>query len=174
MLRASLLALGGLFGGALVLGPIGQDSREVRTERVVLVDSHGQEVGFIGSRPDGRFGLSLGPVAGGDAIFLGLSGGRDAVVSLTGWGVETRTAPLLELLNRAGAPAPAQMPPVIPPAVDKPPAPASQAATDVLVYVTKSGEKYHRASCRYAKTASAISLAEAKRRYSPCSVCSPP
>jgi len=44
-----------------------------------------------------------------------------------------------------------------------------------IVYVTKTGAKYHRASCRYLRRSSIpMSLENAKRRYSPCSVCNPP
>lgn len=44
-----------------------------------------------------------------------------------------------------------------------------------IVYVTKTGAKYHRAGCRYLRKSSIpISLEDAKRRYSPCSVCNPP
>jgi hypothetical protein len=44
------------------------------------------------------------------------------------------------------------------------------------VYITKTGEKYHRGTCRYlSQSKIAISLANAKARgYTPCSVCKPP
>lgn len=43
------------------------------------------------------------------------------------------------------------------------------------VYVTRTGAKYHRSGCRYlSKSKIPISLEDAKRRYSPCSVCNPP
>ena len=44
------------------------------------------------------------------------------------------------------------------------------------VYITKTGEKYHRGSCQYlSQSKIAISLANAKARgYTPCSVCKPP
>ena len=44
------------------------------------------------------------------------------------------------------------------------------------VYVTKSGDKYHTASCRFVKSGkTAMKLADAvKGGYSPCSVCKPP
>jgi micrococcal nuclease len=46
---------------------------------------------------------------------------------------------------------------------------------DVTVYVTKSGAKYHTASCRYAKTASPMSLKDAVARgLTPCAICKPP
>jgi len=46
----------------------------------------------------------------------------------------------------------------------------------VVVYVTASGTKYHRAECRFlAKSRIPLPLAEAKARgYTPCSVCKPP
>jgi endonuclease YncB( thermonuclease family) len=47
--------------------------------------------------------------------------------------------------------------------------------TSETVYRTKTGEKYHRAGCRYlSKSSFPIPLDDARQRYSPCSVCSPP
>jgi len=44
-----------------------------------------------------------------------------------------------------------------------------------MVYVTKTGSKYHLSGCRYLRRSSIpMSLENAKRRYSPCSVCNPP
>jgi micrococcal nuclease len=40
------------------------------------------------------------------------------------------------------------------------------------VYVTKSGTKYHRESCRWGNIA--MPLSEARERYSPCARCAPP
>jgi len=46
---------------------------------------------------------------------------------------------------------------------------------DVIVYVTKTGSKYHRAGCKYLKKSQIpMKLSEAKKRYSPCSACNPP
>lgn len=45
----------------------------------------------------------------------------------------------------------------------------------ITVYVTRTGEKYHRNGCRYLRRSKiAISLENAKFAYSPCSVCNPP
>jgi tetratricopeptide (TPR) repeat protein len=45
----------------------------------------------------------------------------------------------------------------------------------LTVYITKTGEKYHRDGCRYlSKSKIPISLSSAKNSYSPCSVCNPP
>jgi hypothetical protein len=48
--------------------------------------------------------------------------------------------------------------------------------SSTTVYITKTGEKYHRSGCRYLSASKiAISLADAKARgYTPCSVCDPP
>ncbi|WP_218932806.1 thermonuclease family protein [Roseimaritima multifibrata] len=47
--------------------------------------------------------------------------------------------------------------------------------TDIQVYVTDSGTKYHSSGCRYlAKSKHQIPLSRAKSAYSPCSKCSPP
>jgi hypothetical protein len=46
---------------------------------------------------------------------------------------------------------------------------------EIIVYVTKTGSKYHRANCRYlGKSKIPITLKEAKKKYGPCSVCKPP
>ncbi|MBW3599984.1 MAG: hypothetical protein KY475_22265 [Planctomycetes bacterium] len=45
----------------------------------------------------------------------------------------------------------------------------------MTVYVTRTGEKYHRGGCRYlSKSKIPISLNRARASYSPCSVCDPP
>jgi micrococcal nuclease len=44
-----------------------------------------------------------------------------------------------------------------------------------MVYVTRTGEKYHRAGCRFlARSQIPMPLAEASARYGACSVCTPP
>jgi hypothetical protein len=47
--------------------------------------------------------------------------------------------------------------------------------TTIIVYITASGDKYHLAGCRYlSKSKIPISLADACKKYAPCSVCKPP
>lgn len=47
-------------------------------------------------------------------------------------------------------------------------------ATAQTVYVTKTGAKYHRELCQYLKLSKIpMKLAEAKKHYTACSVCSP-
>jgi micrococcal nuclease len=54
------------------------------------------------------------------------------------------------------------------------PAPSKPSA-DEVVYVTKTGTRYHLAGCRaLAKSATALRLAEVGTRYQPCGVCHPP
>jgi hypothetical protein len=54
------------------------------------------------------------------------------------------------------------------------PAP-SKPGPDELVYVTRTGSRYHRAGCRFlAKGAIAVRMAEVGTRYQPCRVCHPP
>jgi endonuclease YncB( thermonuclease family) len=61
---------------------------------------------------------------------------------------------------------------VVTPAGDNPKEPGND---DVIVYVTKSGTKYHSLGCRFlSKSAIPMKLKEAKAKYSPCSVCKPP
>ena len=55
------------------------------------------------------------------------------------------------------------------------PSPPPKEEPSITVYVTKTGSKYHRKSCRYLrKSCYAIDLEDAKASYSPCSVCQPP
>jgi hypothetical protein len=52
--------------------------------------------------------------------------------------------------------------------------PKQTAATET-VYITRTGEKYHRAGCRsLAKSAIPMALSEAAQRYGACKVCQPP
>jgi endonuclease YncB( thermonuclease family) len=61
------------------------------------------------------------------------------------------------------------------PAVAKPEVPESTSdKKEETVYVTKTGAKYHRAGCRHLQSSIPMSLSEAAKRYSPCSVCNPP
>jgi len=52
----------------------------------------------------------------------------------------------------------------------------SEESKDVVVYVTRTGEKYHCKGCAHLRKSSIpLSLAEAKRKgYTPCSHCKPP
>jgi hypothetical protein len=57
------------------------------------------------------------------------------------------------------------------------PAPQQQPQTkEQTVYITKTGKKYHRATCRYlSRSKIATSLKDARANgYSACSVCRPP
>jgi len=49
-------------------------------------------------------------------------------------------------------------------------------AKEIIVYITKTGSKYHRAGCKYLKKSCIpISLEDVKAMgYTPCSVCNPP
>ena len=46
-----------------------------------------------------------------------------------------------------------------------------QSESDVIVHVTRTGNKYHRAGCRYLRSDIPMPLSNAKGLYSPCSVC---
>ena len=50
------------------------------------------------------------------------------------------------------------------------------AADDTVVYITKTGKKYHRSSCRYlSKSKIKTTLKKARAQgYTPCKVCKPP
>lgn len=49
------------------------------------------------------------------------------------------------------------------------------AVPDNAVYVTQSGNRYHRENCMYVegRSCSALTLEEAKKEYEPCKVCNP-
>ena len=50
-----------------------------------------------------------------------------------------------------------------------------QAPKSVTVYVTRTGQKYHRDGCRYLRQSRiAMALSEAAKRFDPCKVCKPP
>lgn len=51
---------------------------------------------------------------------------------------------------------------------------ASSSSSDITVYVTSSGSKYHRDGCRHLKSKIPMSLDKAKASYEPCKVCNPP
>jgi micrococcal nuclease len=54
------------------------------------------------------------------------------------------------------------------------PAPSRPSAVEV-VYVTRTGTKYHRAGCRaLSKSATAIRLGKVATKYQPCAMCDPP
>lgn len=52
---------------------------------------------------------------------------------------------------------------------------AKQDPQTITVYVTLTGAKYHRDGCRYlSRSKIPMSLKEAVKKYTPCSVCKPP
>jgi hypothetical protein len=55
-------------------------------------------------------------------------------------------------------------------------APANVDPQTITVYITRTGEKYHRAGCQHLRRSSIpITLTDAiKRGYAPCKVCRPP
>ena len=70
---------------------------------------------------------------------------------------------LLAICLATLAVAQANMPPV-----------AEPAANDPIVYVTKTGKKYHENHCRYLDHSKrALSLSAATKKYTPCKVCRP-
>lgn len=65
--------------------------------------------------------------------------------------------------------------PRAPPVVEQPRKSTPDDSSDVTVYVTRTGKKYHRGSCNYLrKSKTPMKLSEAKARYGPCSRCRPP
>jgi endonuclease YncB( thermonuclease family) len=61
------------------------------------------------------------------------------------------------------------------PKVEEKEATSAKEKQEAAVYITKTGKKYHRASCSsLSHNKVAIPLEKAKARYAPCSVCKPP
>ena len=54
-------------------------------------------------------------------------------------------------------------------------APPQPKPEDQIVYVTKTGAKYHTGTCRYlSKSKISMKLGDAVKKFTPCSVCKPP
>ena len=65
--------------------------------------------------------------------------------------------------------------PIATPKIDTPKIEKQLDTESVMVYVTRTGTKYHRGSCSYlSKSKIPMKLSEAKKRYGPCSRCNPP
>lgn len=81
--------------------------------------------------------------------------------------VEQQSQPAVEQQSQPVEPQPAA--PVLK-------SPASTKTSDVTVYITETGEKYHVGSCRYLSHSKIpIGLSDAQSQgYAPCKVCSPP
>ena len=59
------------------------------------------------------------------------------------------------------------------PRADEPP--ADTQAQSITVYVTETGTKYHAEDCRYLNNSKIpLDIEDARRSYTPCSVCKPP
>ena len=52
--------------------------------------------------------------------------------------------------------------------------PSNTGQIEAIVYVTRTGKKYHLDGCRYLKSRRSIKLADARRLYQACRVCKPP
>jgi len=53
--------------------------------------------------------------------------------------------------------------------------PDSEPKKEIIVYVTRTGTRYHRAGCgSLSKTKIAIPLEKARKNYLPCNACHPP
>jgi len=80
---------------------------------------------------------------------------------------------LKEAIERGYTPCSVCGPPVL--KIEKP-QPVADKSAEITVYITRTGAKYHRASCGYLRRSSIpISLKEAcDRGYAPCSRCNPP
>jgi endonuclease YncB( thermonuclease family) len=114
-----------------------------------------------------------GQVYSGDAfkdINLFLAYQRTAREAKRGLWDPGRTAPAPQPTDKSVVPVPI---PVSAPAAN-PCEAAKPVPEKVIVYVTNSGSKYHRAGCTCLKSSIPMDLSEAKARYSPCSRCNPP
>lgn len=51
---------------------------------------------------------------------------------------------------------------------------SSSKAEQTIVYITKTGTKYHKGNCYCLKSKIKKTLSEVKDKYEPCSICNPP
>ena len=83
------------------------------------------------------------------------------------WGGQNPVAPWEWRRQKKGGNKPAAKP--------KPPTKPLPAARPGVVYIAKTGEKYHTAGCQHLKKSRiAIALVKARRSHTPCSKCFPP
>lgn len=91
-----------------------------------------------------------------------------------GWDIDSGA------IDIAGVPTPAKVSPapMLTPSPTQTPVPTlmPEPPVTVAVYVTKTGEKYHQAGCRYlSRSQISIALTDAKSQgYTPCAACAPP
>lgn len=152
----------------------------VIAERPGAVDRYGRALAHIYRAPDGLW-VNLELVRQGYAKVYSGEAFQDIDLFLTyqkraretGKGLWDQAGQVERDRTRQPAAAPARTPSIPPPA---PPAENVKPATQkVTVYVTRTGSKYHRGSCSYLRQSRIpMDLEEAKRRYGPCSRCSPP
>lgn len=122
-------------------------------------------------RVDWRFGLSVLFLVTSITLFFGGDYIKSALVSsdtvnqasAASLGADTTTAPI------ATAPASTAAPPATRAE------PQRRDDESVTVYITDTGERYHRGSCHHLRRSKhPVSLASAKRQgYTPCKVCRP-
>lgn len=80
------------------------------------------------------------------------------------WNAETKTVEIKHTINQE--PTSKLLPTTTPQTTEK---------KEIIVYITKTGAKYHSSGCRYlSQSRIPINLQSAKNLYSPCSVCNPP
>ena len=84
--------------------------------------------------------------------------------------------PSSKLLSTPSPPIQVSPKPTSTPILTPTPTPTPTPQQEIIVYITKTGEKYHRGTCRYlSQSKISINLKDAIRRgYTPCSVCKPP
>lgn len=63
--------------------------------------------------------------------------------------------------------------PTVPSITEQPTTPPAD-NSDITVYVTRTGTKYHRSTCGYLKSSIPMKLSDAKKSHQPCSRCKPP
>lgn len=87
--------------------------------------------------------------------------------------ITTTTSPILTTFKTTPVPTTVKPTPI--PTTIKPTPIPTVKPINIIVYVTKTGTKYHTSSCSYLRQSKiAISLSQAKLSYTPCSRCNPP
>lgn len=158
--------------------PFGRDATNVLKhytlgKRVLLqargTDKYGQDLGVLSSTDGESISLKL--------LSLGMASHNvehsqsesyaeiEEIAKRAGVGIWARARPMATLDDRSGTRV------EVAESISKP----TRSQTDVIVYVTQYGHKYHRSGCKHlAKSKQAIPLSRAKRIYGPCENCRPP
>lgn len=155
--------IGGLiFGGIPVVASSGAKNIEVTYDNIkIALDG---KVAQTDAEPFRYQGLTYVPLR-----FI-----SESLGATVNWNTQTKTVEITSKSPASSSVTQSQPQPTSPPTIKSEPQQTEK--KEVIVYITKTGEKYHQDGCRYlSKSRIPINLSDAKSQgYTPCSVCNPP